>query len=179
MYNSYLAHHGVLGMKWGVRRYQNEDGSLTSAGEKRYGVIKDLERKSAEHQKKEQKRYDKSAEGKLYKEWKKKNPNADEDDFGDYLLSKKTKSFEKRDNEYERDLRVLKKKQGLSNFIGNMMLSAVYVAPLTSLVSYGVTRKGKVAARTYLATMGIMSVASIQSSVKEYKEVEKKYGLRD
>lgn len=31
-----LAHHGILGMKWGVRRYQNKDGSLTSAGKKRY-----------------------------------------------------------------------------------------------------------------------------------------------
>lgn len=31
-----LAHHGILGMKWGVRRYQNKDGSLTPAGKKRY-----------------------------------------------------------------------------------------------------------------------------------------------
>lgn len=31
-----LAHHGILGMKWGVRRYQNEDGTLTEAGKKRY-----------------------------------------------------------------------------------------------------------------------------------------------
>lgn len=31
-----LQHHGVIGMKWGVRRYQNKDGTLTNAGKKRY-----------------------------------------------------------------------------------------------------------------------------------------------
>jgi hypothetical protein len=35
MANNYIYHHGVLGMKWGVRRYQNKDGSLTAAGKKR------------------------------------------------------------------------------------------------------------------------------------------------
>ncbi|MBR1703107.1 MAG: hypothetical protein IJ716_14365 [Lachnospiraceae bacterium] len=32
----WLAHHGIIGQKWGVRRYQNADGTLTEAGKKRY-----------------------------------------------------------------------------------------------------------------------------------------------
>lgn len=47
LYNSYsneeLCHYGIKGQKWGIRRYQNEDGSLTDAGKKKYshaGAIK-------------------------------------------------------------------------------------------------------------------------------------------
>lgn len=36
MYNDELMHYGIKGQKWGIRRYQNEDGSLTSAGRKKY-----------------------------------------------------------------------------------------------------------------------------------------------
>lgn len=35
-YDSYLAHHGILGMRWGVRRFRNRDGTLTNAGKARY-----------------------------------------------------------------------------------------------------------------------------------------------
>lgn len=38
MTNEYLSHHGILGQKWGVRRFQNKDGSYTAAGRKRYGA---------------------------------------------------------------------------------------------------------------------------------------------
>lgn len=34
---NYIAHHGIKGQKWGIRRYQNEDGTLTDVGKRRYG----------------------------------------------------------------------------------------------------------------------------------------------
>lgn len=38
--DDFVAHHGILGMKWGVRRFQNADGSLTSAGLRRYQKLR-------------------------------------------------------------------------------------------------------------------------------------------
>ena len=47
-----LYHHGIKGQKWGVRRFQNSDGSLTNAGKSRYGRGKEI---SKEHQRIEEK----------------------------------------------------------------------------------------------------------------------------
>ena len=53
MQDEIIYHHGIKGMKWGIRRYQNEDGSLTPAGKKRISkeykkvsdkVVKELNR---------------------------------------------------------------------------------------------------------------------------------------
>lgn len=40
----YLAHHGIKGQKWGVRRFQNPDGTLTALGKERYYTDKDSKR---------------------------------------------------------------------------------------------------------------------------------------
>ena len=44
-YQAELYHHGIKGQKWGVRRFQNSDGSLTKAGRERYVSLSDSQRK--------------------------------------------------------------------------------------------------------------------------------------
>lgn len=58
VYESNLYHHGIKGQKWGVRRYQNPDGTLTAAGKKR--VSKQYEKAAVR------------ANNKLQKTWSKK-----------------------------------------------------------------------------------------------------------
>lgn len=47
-YNNQIWHWGVKDMKWGVRRYQNADGSLTEAGKRRYAANKVANNKKKE-----------------------------------------------------------------------------------------------------------------------------------
>lgn len=57
-----IMHHGIKGMKWGIRRYQNKDGTLTAAGKKRYNKeVERLksERKTLNNQKRTQAKLDK------------------------------------------------------------------------------------------------------------------------
>lgn len=65
--DEYLEHHGIRGQKWGVRRFQNPDGSLTDKGKKRvkrladykYEEIQYLQGRTQQHMDKAQKKADK------------------------------------------------------------------------------------------------------------------------
>lgn len=50
-YSNELYHHGIKGQKWGVRRFQNPDGTLTAAGKIRYGIKSDKKVKTPDNEK--------------------------------------------------------------------------------------------------------------------------------
>ena len=83
-YSTELNHHGILGQKWGVRRFQNEDGSYTAEGKRRrrsdsysedYKRYRSLKKKNYKNMSnKELQDYNNRA--RLEQEYKKLSPNA-------------------------------------------------------------------------------------------------------
>ena len=93
-----LYHHGILGQRWGVRRYQNKDGSLTKAGLKRYGSESNFNKivKAEEKAKKEAEaaKFRKRTEAELAKIRKKYKISSPEKEDKNAKGSKKEKSIE-------------------------------------------------------------------------------------
>lgn len=90
MNDYYLYHHGIKGQKWGVRRYQNDDGTLTEAGKRRYSkqyeshmnkYLSDLQRHST---KLRVDAYNKTA-----------------DDYNNYKIAEFNKRHKPEDSDYE------------------------------------------------------------------------------
>lgn len=89
-----LYHFGVKGMKWGVRRYQNKDGSLTSAGRKK--ISKEYKKLSIKGDNEMQKQYQ-SMYLKSYNKTADKLNNGEIDRFNNEQRKKYGKDFAKRD----------------------------------------------------------------------------------
>ena len=115
MTDTYLQHHGILGQKWGIRRYQNKDGTLTSAGKKHKNVIKaKRSMDTAKNQKKSAYRAYSKSFNKAYNNWQfgKKATERWEKAHDDLNAYQKQKdSYKQAKNKYKSELKIAKGKE--------------------------------------------------------------------
>ena len=108
-YDSVIEHHGVRGQKWGMRRYQNPDGTLTPLGRKKLGRIERKVSKLGNNVNQSKSRYMQLAK-------KKKNGTATEKELKEYealssSLKKASSKFKKMSSKLESKKKNLEKNQ--------------------------------------------------------------------
>ena len=199
-----LEHHGIKGMHWGVRRYQNPDGSLTAAGKLHYRIesvtgtydpkgnnpyvserrkknrLKEIE-EAEQRKQKEQKRSE------IRKDLHKKYDQSEQE--VEYYEKESQKALKKRDRaeekaeEYLKDAKYLKKNYTAGRVATNAALSVVSSMAISAIadklagkeIDSGTFIRGGALA---LFQMPAQVLATALEAHGQHAAAERKYGLR-
>lgn len=168
--DDYLAHHGVKGMKWGVRRYQNKDGSLTARGKEVYGN-KNVYGKYNAYQK-ANKEYRKQSRKIITSKKHYENVNkAAEKSRKAYLeYNKSAEAYMKKTGRYPKSYhRTTLLQGGARDFMiraGKKRVAAMLTAVGVTGVQLAIARTGHTKIAQMLGTAGIITVGMLNRSAK-------------
>ena len=163
-----LEHHGIKGQKWGVRRFQNADGSLTSKGKSRYGFVESPK----EHEENRKRLHDMTTSGQM-----------------DRLRSKametslRGKKSEPSKRELKKEVKLLGKMYKEAEMQGYMnsgdKLEKYYGKKYFDLIDRIESTAAKEAAANYTKKYGDVHVDQIGSYAKKYGERRIAYWLKE
>jgi hypothetical protein len=162
--SEYLEHHGIKGQRWGVRRYQNADGSYTKAGLARY-------KKAYSNYEKAQKEYDRSP----IKQNKIKLKNAKREEKQSYRALTRSYSADKGKALYERGYTSKSVKKGIKKetaaLIAGSLIAQVGATAIGSPVLSTAVVTGAIAARTAISVKGGLRLNDLNAYYeKQYME---------
>ena len=172
-YNDELYHHGIRGQKWGVRRFQKSDGSLTMEGKRRYAQ-EEVEKKLNSTETKTEK---------FQKEWVKKHPHSDFDDLGDDMIDnpRKYKGLYDEDKEYVKKQHMYADKNKLSDdyvktqATGTAIITSCLLSPIAGIAVGAATKSATKGLMAAIGTTSAMSLYAAADAKKEQNKTIEKY----
>lgn len=173
--NVEFLHYGIQGMKWGIRRYQNDDGSLTPLGRTRYGgkAVKEYRKATKAQLSGNQKKADKHMAkfNKIDKSLS--NPKADKlaEDYEkqSFYAQKKSKDSRKLSDEE------------LSRRIGRLKTESDYKKYMKSTRANEDVERGKEAAKSSVEKIGKTTAVALGTSLAVYfgsRAIAKSFGVK-
>lgn len=152
MDSDYLVHHGIIGQKWGVRRFQNYDGTYTQKGLARYNKSREKYEASREAYKSARRSGDKSAVSSSKKQMK-----------ADRAQMNKDYKRLKQDNLADQGRELYKSGKTITG--GNLRLSnKIFAVGLASLATRAYISKSSLAGKTILTKFGAVNVADLAAA---------------